>query len=172
MTMTFDDRLALMRFVLDALDAEEGVANAAGHGFGHRPVGKEDLNAGWTNLDFTDNVRPSYDKYFVEQFTPDWVVESVRQRRALVVSLYRVDPGEATEALEAAVKAIASQFSGRRGFDPAWAVEEIAQDSPMTDRLMADIAVIRGDVPVEDMSEQAQHSLRVMARRTQPMVAV
>lgn len=79
--MTTSDELVSR--LLSAIERLEQCATAAGHGFGHLPLSHE-LNAGWTQLDLTDNVRPTYDQNFARAFAPDSVLRLCRAHRKLV----------------------------------------------------------------------------------------
>lgn len=75
----------LVSGVLIRLDELEQCATAAGHGFGHLGLGSLlNLNAGWTQLDLTDNVRPTYDQRFVREFGPEAVLRLCRAHRQIV----------------------------------------------------------------------------------------
>jgi len=80
--------VTLVEFLLARLAEDEQMARAAGHGYGHLPVGRP-LNAGWTQLDLTDNVRPAYDQRFLRQHGPARVLREVEVKRAIVESYQR-----------------------------------------------------------------------------------
>lgn len=75
----------LVSGVLTRISELEQCATAAGHGFGHLGLSRLlNLNAGWTQLDLTDNVRPTYDQRFVREFGPDAVLRLCRAHRQIV----------------------------------------------------------------------------------------
>jgi len=73
----------LVSDLLARIDRLEQCATAAGHGFGHLPLTNE-LNGGWTQLDLTDNVRPTYDQTFARTFDPDHVLRLCRAHRDII----------------------------------------------------------------------------------------
>lgn len=104
---------ALRRFLAAAISDERNIANAAGHGFGHLPLRtleKEPTQPNWTRLDYSDNVRPTYDLRFAQRFSPDAIDEDYERKLAIVEI-----------ADEAVLLIMANEFAHRPGFDPAWA---------------------------------------------------
>lgn len=66
-------------YLVEKLDNDIAVAEAAGHGFSHRPVG-EARNAGWTELDDFANTRSGYDKAFLRLFNPERTIKDIRAK--------------------------------------------------------------------------------------------
>jgi hypothetical protein len=71
------------------------VAEAAGHGDGL--IGRE-YSAGWVDVEFAGyNTRPSYDRNFIETFSPEFVQELLTELKAA-----RAELAEYKDAEEAA----------------------------------------------------------------------
>jgi hypothetical protein len=66
-------------FLKKNIENDIAVAEAAGHGFSHRPVG-ERRNAGWTELDDFANTRSGYDKAFLKLFNPERMIKESKTR--------------------------------------------------------------------------------------------
>lgn len=107
------DLTELRTFIAERLRDDLNRARGAGHGFGHLPLGTLERDAtqpDWTRLDFSDNLRPTYDLRFANQFTPDWIADDVERKLELAVT------GD-----EAVLLVLASSWAYHRAFDPAWA---------------------------------------------------
>lgn len=78
-----DDGARLTRFLLARIAEDEEVAEMAGHGFGHQSLGAK-RNAGWTDIDETENRRPSYDAGFITRQNPDRVLRECEAKRRRV----------------------------------------------------------------------------------------
>lgn len=75
----------LVSALLTRLEQLEQIATAAGHGFGHLGLRSQlNLNAGWTRLDLTDNVRPTYDQHFLRTFDPESIKALCRAHRQII----------------------------------------------------------------------------------------
>lgn len=99
----------LRAFLTRCIEYDEVTARAAGHGFGHQPLGTP-RNAGWTELDLRDNVRPSYDVNLVRAFSPERVVRACAVKRTVMSAVAGTDDEEVT------LRALAEEYRDRPGF--------------------------------------------------------
>lgn len=116
---TVDD---LISFVETQLETEWNCAKSAGHGFGHRSL-FEERNAGWTDLDLSDNCRPSYDVRFLKVFSPERVLAEVAATRALIAALRQARAEGYDNAAHYLIEALqhrAVVWADRRGYQEIW----------------------------------------------------
>lgn len=121
-----DSDIRFREFVYARIHDEEQLAVAAGHGhssasrpFANRP------NADWTEVEFPDNVRPSYDLRLIRVWSPDRIVEEFQIKRA-VLDLHASRNGYCDTCGGMApcrtVKLVAFPYRQHRDFLPEWLV--------------------------------------------------
>ena len=119
----------LATWLLWQVDADEQCATAAGHGFGHLPLLTE-LNGTWTELDLTQNVRPTYDQRFAKVFAPARVLAECAAKRQLVeiavaqleaADLYPGGQWAGSNARAAGIlQVLALPYADRSGYREEW----------------------------------------------------
>lgn len=106
--MSRTDTITKLRaFLGRCLREDTTMALEAGHGFIDFLAGR---NAGWTDIDLSENVRPAYDARLVRSFSPDRVLAECAAKRDIL----RADSGTPHE--EATLRALASMYTDRPGY--------------------------------------------------------
>lgn len=108
------------RFIGQSMENELAMAQSAGHGYSvawARSDGPVNWT-GWSFLDLTDNVRPSYDMRFAKHWSPKQVIERLYAQAVLVAAATDVE-----SLLVLAQQYADSPWAEKRGWKAEWTRE-------------------------------------------------